>query len=192
MSSCPKVPFRPGFRPWHAIKYGGHWAGWRPPASALSSLAARSRCFQTPHCPRTCHGRPDTPRLPARSPKRAVIDSAGARSLPRHVRDLVNARLSGHAVGIGLSSSWVDQAVAEVPAADRAVAKLALLTALASFQIDADVVASARHDCADDAALIDLTAWASLTAARRSASRYLHASRRSRYMSAATVTLLYH
>jgi alkylhydroperoxidase family enzyme len=108
----------------------------------------------------------------------AVIDSAGARSLPRHVRDLVNARLSGHAVGIGLSRSWVDQAVAEVPAADRAVAKLALLTALASFQIDADVVASARHDCADDAALIDLTAWASLTAARRSASRYLDASRR--------------
>jgi alkylhydroperoxidase family enzyme len=106
----------------------------------------------------------------------AVIDSAGARSLPLHVRDLVHTRLSGDAVG--LSRSWVDHAVAELPVGDRAVAKLALLTALASFQVDADVVASARHDCADDAALIDLTAWASLTAARRSASRYLHASRR--------------
>ncbi len=107
----------------------------------------------------------------------AVIDSAGARSLPLHVRDLVHTRLSGDAVGFGLSRSWVGHAVAELPTGDRAVAKLALLTALASYQVDADVVASARHDCADDAALIDLTAWASLTAARRAVSRYLHASR---------------
>ena len=62
---------------------------------------------------------------------------------------------------------------------DRAVAKLALLTALASYQVDAEVVASARRACADDAALIELTAWASLAAARRAAPRYLHASRRS-------------
>jgi alkylhydroperoxidase family enzyme len=108
----------------------------------------------------------------------AVIDSAGARSLPVHVRELVNARLSGDAGEMGLSRSWVDQAVAEVPAAGRAVAKLALLTALASYQVDADIVASARRDCADDAALVDVTAWASWSAARRSASRYLHASRR--------------
>ena len=108
----------------------------------------------------------------------AVIDSAGARSLPLHVRELVHTLLSGDAVGFGLSRSWVGHAVAELPTGDRAVAKLALLTALASYQVDADVVASARHDCADDAALIDLTAWASLTAARRAVSRYSHASRR--------------
>jgi AhpD family alkylhydroperoxidase len=108
----------------------------------------------------------------------AVIESAGARSLPLRVRKLVNARLSGDAGEIGLSRSWVDQAVEELPAADRAIAKLALLTALASDQVDADIVASARHDCADDAALVDVTAWASWSAARRSASRYLHASRR--------------
>jgi alkylhydroperoxidase family enzyme len=107
-----------------------------------------------------------------------VIESAGARSLPLHVRKLVHARLSGDVGEIALSRSWVDQAVAEVPAADRAVATLALLTALASYQVDADIVASARHDCADDAALIDLTAWASWSAARRAASRYSHASRR--------------
>jgi AhpD family alkylhydroperoxidase len=107
-----------------------------------------------------------------------VIDAAGARSLPLHVRDLVNAWLSGDAGEIGISRSWVDQAVAELPAAERAVAKLALLTALASYQVDADIVASARRDCADDAALVDLTAWASWSAARRAASRYLHASRR--------------
>ncbi|BCP14084.1 alkyl hydroperoxide reductase AhpD [Mycobacterium paraintracellulare] len=104
----------------------------------------------------------------------AVIDSAGARSLPLHVRDLVNAWLSGDAGEIGLSRSWVDQAVDALPAADRTVVKLALLTALASHQVDADIVASARRDCADDAALVDLTAWASWSAARRAASRYLH------------------
>jgi AhpD family alkylhydroperoxidase len=108
----------------------------------------------------------------------AVIDSAGARSLPREVRELVHTRLSGDAADIGLSRSWVDHAVAQLPAGDRAVAKLALLTALASFQVDDDVVASARRACPDDAALIELAAWASLTAARRAAPRYLHAGRR--------------
>jgi AhpD family alkylhydroperoxidase len=108
----------------------------------------------------------------------AVIDSAGARSLPREVRELVHTRLSGDAADIGLSRSWVDHAVTELPAGDRAVAKLALLTALASFQVDAEVVASARRAGADDAALIEVTGWASLTAARRAAARYVHASRR--------------
>jgi AhpD family alkylhydroperoxidase len=108
----------------------------------------------------------------------AVIDSAGARSLPREVRELVHTRLSGKATDVGLSSSWVDHAVTALPASERAVAKLALLTALASYQVDAEVVASARRACPDDAALIDLTAWASWSAARRAVSRYLHASRR--------------
>jgi alkylhydroperoxidase family enzyme len=109
----------------------------------------------------------------------AVIESAGARSLPLHVRELVHTSLSEDPAEIGLSRSWVDHSVAELPAGDRAVAKLALLTALASYQVDADVVACARRDCADEAALVELTAWASLTAARRAASLYLHASPRS-------------
>jgi hypothetical protein len=68
------------------------------------------------------------------------------------VRELVQTRLAVGAADIGLSRSWVDDAVAELPAGKRAVAKLALLTALASYQVDADVVASARRECADDAA----------------------------------------
>jgi len=109
----------------------------------------------------------------------AVIDSAGARSLPLHVRELVHTRLSGDGADIGLSRSWVDHAVSELPAGDRAVAKLALLTALASYQVDDAVVASARRQCGDDATLVEITAWASLAAARRAAHRYLTASRRS-------------
>jgi AhpD family alkylhydroperoxidase len=109
----------------------------------------------------------------------AVIDPAGARSLPPNVRQLVHTRLCGDPLEVSLSRSWVDHAVAELPAGDRAVAKLALLTALASYQVDADVIASARRACADDAAIIELTAWASLTAARRTAHRYLTAGRRS-------------
>ncbi|EHB56157.1 hypothetical protein MycrhDRAFT_3351 [Mycolicibacterium rhodesiae JS60] len=107
----------------------------------------------------------------------AVIELAGARSVPLHVRQLVSVRLSGTTADIGLSRSWVDHAVTDVPAGDQALAKLALLTALASYQVDADVVASARRACPDNSALVDLTAWASLTAARRTASLYLHASR---------------
>ena len=98
--------------------------------------------------------------------------------MPPNVRQLVHTRLSGDPAEVSLSRSWVDHAVAKLPAGDRAVAKLALLTALASYQVDTEVVASARRACADDAALIELTAWASLTAARRAAPRYLHETRR--------------
>jgi hypothetical protein len=79
---------------------------------------------------------------------------------------------------VTVEHSWVDHAVTELPAGDRAVAELALLTALASFQVDDGVVASAGRPCADDAAHIEVTAWASLAAARRAATRYLHTSRR--------------
>lgn len=108
----------------------------------------------------------------------AVIDAAGARSLSADVRQLVHTQLSEGGADIGLSRSWADRAVSEVPVGERAVAKLALLTALASYQVDADVVTSAGRACADDATLIELTAWASLTAARRAAHRYVTSSRR--------------
>ncbi|MGO9380764.1 MAG: hypothetical protein ACLP4W_01390 [Mycobacterium sp.] len=45
----------------------------------------------------------------------AVIDSAGARSLPLRVRQLVHMYLSEDSARSGPSRSWVDHAVAELP-----------------------------------------------------------------------------
>lgn len=98
----------------------------------------------------------------------AAVDAAGARSVPASVRALVHTRLStwdGRAPGI--SRSWVDEPVATLPAADRAAGRLALLVALASYQVDAAAVEEFRRAAPGDDTLVELAAWASMAAARR-------------------------
>lgn len=102
----------------------------------------------------------------------ATIDRAGARVLGAPVRALVEAELDrwdGRPTGV--SRAWVQPLVAGLPEADRPAARLALLTALASYQVDDSVVAEVRAGGVDDAGLVALTAWASLAAARRIGAR---------------------
>ncbi len=98
----------------------------------------------------------------------AAIDSAGVRSVPEGVRDLVAARLStwdGQAPG--LSRAWVEEAIATLPPSEQPAGRLALLVAFASYQVDEGVVEDFRGTDPDDAALIELVSWASMAAARR-------------------------
>jgi AhpD family alkylhydroperoxidase len=98
----------------------------------------------------------------------AAVDAAGERSLPPSVRDLVVTELSNwHGEQRGPSRAWVNGAVSGLPMAQRPAGRLALLTALASYQVDRSVIGEFRSGGASDAALIELTSWASLTAARR-------------------------
>ncbi|MEV6693460.1 carboxymuconolactone decarboxylase family protein [Micromonospora sp. NPDC051196] len=98
----------------------------------------------------------------------AAIDAAGQRSVPGSVRELVTARLDGwDGRPPGISRAWVGEALRDLPAADHPAARLALLTAFASYQVDDQVVADVRAAGADDRALVELTAWASMAAARR-------------------------
>ncbi|MEU5903148.1 carboxymuconolactone decarboxylase family protein [Micromonospora sp. NPDC047467] len=98
----------------------------------------------------------------------AAVDAAGRRSVPESVRELVVARLdTWDGLPTGLSRAWVGDAVRDLPAADRPAGQLALLTAFAAYQVDDEVVAGVRAGGADDRALVELTAWASMTAARR-------------------------
>jgi len=98
----------------------------------------------------------------------AAVEAAGARSVPASVRTLVHSRLStwdGQAPGI--SRSWVDEAVAGLPAADQPAGRLALAIVHASYQVDEDLVDAFRRTAPGDGRLIELAAWASMTAARR-------------------------
>jgi hypothetical protein len=98
----------------------------------------------------------------------AVVEAAGRRSVPRQVRDLVLAELEvWDGRSRGLSRAWVEEAVTGLPAGQRATGRLALLAAFASYQVDEGVVEGFRAEDADDRALIDVAAWASLSAARR-------------------------
>jgi AhpD family alkylhydroperoxidase len=102
----------------------------------------------------------------------AAIESAGARSVPARVRELV-AREVAAAGGLPkpMNKAWVQDAVEVLPESERAAGRLALLTALASFQVGDVEIAAFRERRPDDADLIGLTAWASLTAARESVVR---------------------
>ncbi|MFL6109979.1 MAG: carboxymuconolactone decarboxylase family protein [Catenulispora sp.] len=69
----------------------------------------------------------------------------------------------------GPDRAWLTAAVAELPPADRPAGRLALLVALASWQTDAEAIDAYRAAAGADAdrALIQLTSWASFTAARQ-------------------------
>jgi AhpD family alkylhydroperoxidase len=98
----------------------------------------------------------------------AAIDAAVARSVPSSVRDLVTKELGNwHGEQRGPSRAWVEGPVSDLPMADRPAGRLALLTALASYQVDRSVIKMFRAGQPDDSALVELTAWASLAAARR-------------------------
>ncbi|HYS38525.1 MAG TPA: carboxymuconolactone decarboxylase family protein, partial [Pseudonocardiaceae bacterium] len=97
----------------------------------------------------------------------AAIDGV---SVPPAVRDLLSTQLAewcGQPMGIG--RRWLVDAVAPLSPADRPAGRLALLTALASYQVDHDVVNAFRatQPYDEDEALVELTSWASLAAARR-------------------------
>jgi AhpD family alkylhydroperoxidase len=100
----------------------------------------------------------------------ATFDAAGQQALPGPVRQLVAERLGAwHGEDPGLSRAWVASAIQTLPAPQRPLGRLALLAALASHQVDAQVLddARTRHGPAGDQALVAAAAWASFAAARR-------------------------
>jgi len=98
----------------------------------------------------------------------AAVEREGARVLPDASRTRVRARIdSWNGDDPGLGQAWMTAAIEPLPAAARPAARLALLTALAPHQVDADAIAAFRTDAPDDAALVALLAWAALAAARR-------------------------
>jgi AhpD family alkylhydroperoxidase len=98
----------------------------------------------------------------------AIVEQAGESYLSANVRALVTAHVQAwQGEPMGLSRRWVEEVVAEVDAEERAAARLTLLTALASYQVDAGVVESFQSQYPTDAQLLGATAWASFAAARR-------------------------
>jgi AhpD family alkylhydroperoxidase len=101
----------------------------------------------------------------------AAIEEAAAAAVPPPVRDLVLGEVGERESGPPQSQSpgraWLEEAVAGLTEAHRPPARLALLTALASYQVTGSDIEQVRQHGLDDASLIGLTAWASLTAARR-------------------------
>jgi len=98
----------------------------------------------------------------------AVVEEAGTAVLSPEVRALIHRHLQAwRGEDPGLSRKWVEQAVEGLDQAAQAEARLALLAALASHQVDEQVIEAFRALHSADSDLVGALAWASFAAARR-------------------------
>jgi AhpD family alkylhydroperoxidase len=101
----------------------------------------------------------------------ASIEAGGERSVPDPVRDLVRSELARwDGRNLGLSRAWLAEPVSRLAPEHQPAGRLALLVAMASFQVTREDVDAVRRS---DEALIEFTSWSSLTAARALAPRLL-------------------
>ncbi len=109
----------------------------------------------------------------------AVTEQQGLKVLSAAVRNLVTERVENwNGDDPGMSRHWVEDAVSSLSEPDQAAGRLTLLTALASYQVDQQVIDEYRRHFPSDGQLIAATSWASFAAARRISS-WLHADSRS-------------
>src|SRR5215472_18494140 len=101
----------------------------------------------------------------------ALVERIGSEILSPQVRTLVIEILSTwQGKPVGLSRGWVESAITGLTGADQAAGRLALLTALASYQVDEKTIEAFRAHYATDAQLVGAMAWASAAATRKVAS----------------------
>jgi AhpD family alkylhydroperoxidase len=101
----------------------------------------------------------------------ATFDMLGTQALPVPVRELVTTRLTQwRGEHPPLSRQWVNDAVASVAPPLRSPARFALLTALAPYQIDTEIVEDFRTATGGtnaDNRIVAAAAWSSFAAVRR-------------------------
>ncbi|MEU2282449.1 alkylhydroperoxidase [Streptomyces sp. NPDC013178] len=103
----------------------------------------------------------------------ACVDAAAERWVPEPVRDLLHAELAvSDGTPPGASRAWIEPLIAPLAPEQRSAARLSLLVALSPHQITDGDVTAFRADRPGDRELVELAAWASLTAAVRAAGRF--------------------
>lgn len=104
-----------------------------------------------------------------------MAEEAGQESVPEPVRELVNQYISGWAgEAPGLSRVWVEDGLVSLQEKHKPSARLALLTAVAAYQVDKEAIDTFRAIQPSERDLINTACWASYSAARRIGS-WLHA-----------------
>lgn len=98
----------------------------------------------------------------------AVMEKESGDSLGDDVRDLVERHVNAwNGEEMPMNSEWLDDAISPVRLESRAGAKLALLTALASYRVTDQVIAEFRQSRPTNADLISATSWAAYTVTKR-------------------------
>ncbi len=98
----------------------------------------------------------------------AETDAAAARCVPAAARDALARVLDGwRGDSPGISAAWVEEHLADVPPGARPAARLALLTALAPYQVSDDDVLAYTRTNPGERDLLGVLSWSALAAARR-------------------------
>ena len=98
----------------------------------------------------------------------ATVEREGARVIPARVRNVVSDALSTwEGEPMPLDGRWVDDDLGTLVGEERAIARLAIVVAKASYRVTDAMVVDVLGEARDEARFIRILAWASFTAARR-------------------------
>ena len=98
----------------------------------------------------------------------ATVEREGARVIPARVRKVVSDALSTwEGEPMPLDGRWVDDDLGTLVGEERAIARLAIVVAKASYRVTDAMVVDVLGEARDEARFIRILAWASFTAARR-------------------------
>lgn len=98
----------------------------------------------------------------------AVVEQESKKVISPDVYKLVhNSLQQWHGETMPLSRSWVEEEIKGIAETERPVARLALVVAKASYQVDESLVKAVLGDAHDEPRLIRMLAWAAFSAARR-------------------------
>ncbi|MFK5951238.1 MAG: carboxymuconolactone decarboxylase family protein [Methylococcales bacterium] len=98
----------------------------------------------------------------------SMIEKSGQEALTEAGRSLIQQRIqSWQGEDMGLSKVWANDILENFTDEDKSAGELALLTALAPHQINKNIISQFRSVHPSDEALLNITAWASFSAARR-------------------------
>jgi AhpD family alkylhydroperoxidase len=98
----------------------------------------------------------------------AAAEAAAERVVPPSVVALLDRTLGGwNGRFPGPSRTWVTGPLASLPFTDQPAGRLALLTAMAPFQVTAEDIAAFRAEHPEDEDVVAMLTWAAFTAARR-------------------------
>ncbi len=96
-----------------------------------------------------------------------LINKIGLQVLPDDVRQLVQQQINiWQGEDMGLSQNWANDLIIKIDEHNKPIAKLALLTAIAPYQVNETVINQFQNIYKDDETLLHVTAWASFSAAR--------------------------
>ncbi|HLZ56942.1 MAG TPA: hypothetical protein VKR06_08345 [Ktedonosporobacter sp.] len=98
----------------------------------------------------------------------SIVEDLGTQALPTPVRELLDSIVGAwDGSDPGLSRHWAEDAIAPLTAAHRPIGRVALLAALAPYQMDASTMQEYLDLQPDQALVVSAVAWASWRATRR-------------------------